>query len=759
MKGRLANSPQGQSFASNSVSPFSSIDDKSEGTTADGLTFADRKAAAVAAAAAAAAAASTDSKKEIEDEPQSEDFEDGDPETRSESGDPNASCTRRNRWSLLFGAILVALLLTSVAIMATSPASGNGNDDGVVGAGFGFGGGGSKNNDDFDDPLFSLPGPTGSESSVGGADGGGASTTGPSIAPTASDMVSVVAAFTISAASPPTETDKASLKTALASSAGVIEDSIKDLSVTTTGARRLQYKSETPPVLRPRRLAVTWEVSCTITSPLSEVAGAPSSSGDFATSLQTSLSSSVFTNSVTAAIPSATVNTETIALVAATRRPTAQPTKTPTAITKPPAAGQRLTVGPGRVTFARAPISRLFRLFATATTGAEHAVLAGRSYDGHDWEAAPPLNLLFACTAEACAADIPSSTDRAYHVEEASIEAPIASSNQTLAARLLNQATFGTTKASLGELVASHDGDAERWVKKQMQLPLSSHREFIRRRSNTRPLVKATGTMAVRPVCAQYSRWTRVTFHYPEDTGSVITVVPTGRNDGTVTLFVDGFARTEAPAADFAIDPSYGELKICNIDNWVGGQLRVGGNCQFPTSLQKEIPGGNPIVSFQDPVAIALAKRLAFNASSPTFAASLIDIAGTTVPDTKLLSQTVTGDSCSVVISVGPIFAQGAVKGEVVQASAVPTQCILKGKRSHYSKTHISASDRSLPGVRLGRAGRACRKHVGGTAGYFHWRPHLRHRPEELPKSRQLHHEHQDMQIRTGEYLLCLHIL
>ena len=61
--------------------------------------------------------------------------------------------------------------------------------------------------------------------------------------------------------------------------------------------------------------------------------------------------------------------------------------------------------------------------------------------------------------------------------------APNLSSNQ-LAARFLQQATFGPTRATISNLVHTFALNYEAWIDDQMQLPLFSHRVFFRERSD-----------------------------------------------------------------------------------------------------------------------------------------------------------------------------------------------------------------------------------------------------------------------------------
>lgn len=75
------------------------------------------------------------------------------------------------------------------------------------------------------------------------------------------------------------------------------------------------------------------------------------------------------------------------------------------------------------------------------------------------------------------------------------------------AARFLEQATFGTTKEDLQALMAT-DNNFTQWVYDQMyNIPMSSHREFYRKRTNPKfEFPQDVGTIGPTP-CEKFSRW------------------------------------------------------------------------------------------------------------------------------------------------------------------------------------------------------------------------------------------------------------
>lgn len=110
-----------------------------------------------------------------------------------------------------------------------------------------------------------------------------------------------------------------------------------------------------------------------------------------------------------------------------------------------------------------------------------------RSYDGLDWEVAagpfssilsPPICSNTICTFENLPEQIsPVKTYvlTSYFHTGFGVDAD--------AARLLEQATFGPTRTSIDALSAISSADKyETWVKDQIAMPLTSHREYYRKR-------------------------------------------------------------------------------------------------------------------------------------------------------------------------------------------------------------------------------------------------------------------------------------
>ena len=114
-------------------------------------------------------------------------------------------------------------------------------------------------------------------------------------------------------------------------------------------------------------------------------------------------------------------------------------------------------------------------------------VPVARSYDGSDWEVtagpfasilSPPTCFNGKCTFEKLPE--PDSTQKKYVLTS---YFHIGFGAQADAARLLEQATFGPTRATIDALAAVPSADKyEAWVKDQIATPMTSHREYYRKR-------------------------------------------------------------------------------------------------------------------------------------------------------------------------------------------------------------------------------------------------------------------------------------
>jgi hypothetical protein len=167
-------------------------------------------------------------------------------------------------------------------------------------------------------------------------------------------------------------------------------------------------------------------------------------------------------------------------------------------------------------------------------------------------------------------------------------------------ARLLETATFGTTAqdiASVGTLTAE---SAKQWILMQMNMNLTSHREYFRKRTNPR-LTNPVGIARSSHPCDPVSRWRRFAFSKKEGENGVISVPRFIANynnltDTFVTIMMNGFVRTVVKPMAFVgskLEFNKEYLMCSRPEEYAGGwiALRMGDN-----SCQNMLP--NPIVAF-----------------------------------------------------------------------------------------------------------------------------------------------------------------
>ena len=156
---------------------------------------------------------------------------------------------------------------------------------------------------------------------------------------------------------------------------------------------------------------------------------------------------------------------------------------------------------------------------------------AARSYDSHEWESVYPINLYTFCDEAGCFAQLPAENcNGIYYVLEEYLAADPITPEQE-AAKLLEQATFGATQASIDLMTSTNAHD---WIADQMNesvTPASLHRVHYRQRSNSH-VRQTIDRFSLRDACKQGSRWNRWAFNRYRDIGKLIQLDPT--NIGTV---------------------------------------------------------------------------------------------------------------------------------------------------------------------------------------------------------------------------------
>ena len=250
-------------------------------------------------------------------------------------------------------------------------------------------------------------------------------------------------------------------------------------------------------------------------------------------------------------------------------------------------AGQVLP--PGTASLPASASGELLVLSKISVTGATVAV--ARSYDGFAWEKTQGgVNMrhefsaadLVCDDADACETSIPTTTDGSVY--RVNLYSGRTLTSRQAAARLLMQATFGPTTASL-QNVDSSSGSVRDWLSDQMQQPPSLHREYYRQRVNPRR-TQSMGPLpsgSVRSACRAASRWHRFALT-KSDEGSDL-VIEQSSAGGGFTLRVDGSLRGEVASFDapsFAVAPA--TYTICYVEERVGGHVRAqlgsGSNCK-----------------------------------------------------------------------------------------------------------------------------------------------------------------------------------
>lgn len=178
----------------------------------------------------------------------------------------------------------------------------------------------------------------------------------------------------------------------------------------------------------------------------------------------------------------------------------------------------------------------------------------GRSYDTNDWEpsAGDYSTLKFECILDgSCSVNLPTILRDTARYQLTSFSAPSYSSND-IAARFLEQATFGPTLADISTLDETNLPLAfAKWIKNQQSstVPFTSHREYYRRRMNARFEV-ATPVGAVTHPCQVDTRYRRFAFSV-KDSEKIMTIETAGTKK---LVSVDGFVRTVVDGPIVSVD-------------------------------------------------------------------------------------------------------------------------------------------------------------------------------------------------------------
>eukprot|EP00986_Skeletonema_menzelii_P003357 scaffold1026_cov141-Skeletonema_menzelii.AAC.8 len=176
---------------------------------------------------------------------------------------------------------------------------------------------------------------------------------------------------------------------------------------------------------------------------------------------------------------------------------------------------------------------------------------------------------------------------------------------QKAAARLMEQGTFGTTLADLdgwnkGPVTKLSAAD---WVKEQMLLPVTSHREYFRERTNPR-LTNPVRIGRNNHPCSANARWRKFTFSRKDGdhTGNNPKTFEASYDeavDHVITIKLDGFVRTTVKAIGFEdITKTFEfnkEYLMCNlpqeeVDGWFWLRLDDGSCSHLANPLVQFFP-------------------------------------------------------------------------------------------------------------------------------------------------------------------------
>jgi len=176
---------------------------------------------------------------------------------------------------------------------------------------------------------------------------------------------------------------------------------------------------------------------------------------------------------------------------------------------------------PGTKSFARSSTTSFCGIFIELDSG--NLIPYARSYSAHDWEAAPGPKAVpssgIVCGDTACSVDLPPPSSGSYVI---TTKPTNTLTDEEKVARFLEMTTFGPLSSEIDGLVGGGSfGETERAnaVRTQMDLPMSSHREYFRRNSNPKWDATTANARSDHP-CDPNSRWRDYAYikHDREDT-------------------------------------------------------------------------------------------------------------------------------------------------------------------------------------------------------------------------------------------------
>jgi len=206
-----------------------------------------------------------------------------------------------------------------------------------------------------------------------------------------------------------------------------------------------------------------------------------------------------------------------------------------------------------------------------------------RTYDGHEWErvgggfVAAHFEEEWTCTATQCTATLPASnSDSQYILQTRAVDVIVSEQDQR--ARFLEAASMGATPQQV--LSTSGFPPVGTWIKDQMALPITSHREFYRRGLN--PIWefhKPEYAADLNPCTANGNTYWRRQILTVKDNRKVIEVDATNDNN-YFQLTIDGQVRAVLQNFTFANErPSHNDVVQA------GGRYEL---CGVPDELSRD---------------------------------------------------------------------------------------------------------------------------------------------------------------------------
>eukprot|EP00536_Pseudo-nitzschia_multiseries_P010764 jgi/Psemu1/204058/e_gw1.338.42.1 len=265
-----------------------------------------------------------------------------------------------------------------------------------------------------------------------------------------------------------------------------------------------------------------------------------------------------------------------------------------------------------RVLLQNSPAGMLCTLVEVSVEGDLGLKPIGRSYNGQGWELY--RGRYYATTnivPRSCADDsngdclvvlapLPAGRKYALKTYEYSL------GKRDEAARFLERTTFGATTSEINSFVADGSNHA-RWIQNQMQIPITSHRQFFRERANNfHSETTGMGTLDFGP-CQQGARYRSFVF-VPKDIGRYLTISSSSVNRNYKVLSVGGHVRSVIPgrvkrrisSTNKLVVPD-GSYEICSIapEPAIGSHVGIKVNFTCYDALFDGV-FGNPIVKLDE---------------------------------------------------------------------------------------------------------------------------------------------------------------